>query len=340
MYSTDMHQRLEISKQASADFAQNWDGFESTLHIHTTDFKGISAAAQYLAGDKLSIPENYQFNLEDLHLIENLAYKDYVVHGMSKGVFEFIKKIIHFNPNARLLLVWHGNLAQLAHDDEQKLFSLFIHLSQLNQVEKVAFIRFDNFVDVKKQYKDPLLNAPPNLLRSVKKMNTDKPNAMKALLPAWQNIRKNLAFNVSAALGSKSIGIIEHYAELGLIPKLFPEAKLRQIKYQSDAKHLNSLIKYNVVLNVSTIDCQPMVDLETLASGTRLLGAKHAPIESFLDHQIWNLIRVENPYDVLGASAKLRELIAIDDLSWAQIVGDFIPKYELLCRESWDIFIK
>jgi hypothetical protein len=333
-----MQKPLDIVKQTNASFAQNWDEFKSTLHLHTTEFKGIGAAAHYLGGDKISIPENYQFNPQDMHLVENLAYENYIVHGMSKGIFEFVKKTIRFNPKAKLLLVWHGNLTQLSHDDELELFNLFIHVSKLNQVEKVAFIRFDNFTGIKKQFEGPLLNAPPKIFRNNNRMNIDNLNDIKALLPSWQNIRKNLAFNISAAVGSESIGLIEHYANLGLVPKLFPNAKLRQIKYLSDTKHLNSLAKYNVVLNVTTIDCQPIVDLETLASGTKLLGAKHAPIESILDHQIWSLIKVENPFDVLRASKKLRELVAIDELSWGKIVEDFIPKYELLCRESWTIF--
>lgn len=317
-------------------YSQNWTNFEDVVHVYPASYSGISAAAQYLAGRHLAVPDVWSgvIPLPIEGLDESWEIK-LVVHGMSTSLYGFVKGFLIRYPNTKLFLVWHGNLAQLTNMPEQDLFLLFCDLRKYPNFVRSSSIRFEQSAHLPTPWSGSLLNSPPRLIGNKKE---SEGSAAVALCPSWNDLRKNLFFNVSLGVQDQQLRQIQHYQDIGHMGKILSTNKLKRVTHGNTASHFERTSKVEIVLNISVIDCQPMVDLETLALGTKLLCKEHAPISKILKHPIFELIYAD-AFDFDKSKKMLKNLISLSEGEWFDLNRNFLEMYTEKSMTSWLEFL-
>jgi hypothetical protein len=318
----------------SSQFSQVWEGFESVVHIYPENYAGIGAAVSYLPGIKIGVPDNWGNEIPIVDQEDRfLETTKIVIHGMSQGLFNFVNNFLVRFPNFKMYGVWHGNLTQLAYEEERGLFLLFWELAKSKNFVKSTSIRFEQNNLLPKPWNGPILNTPPRFVLSERA----RTNSV-ALCPSWNDIRKNLIFNLAIGVSSKSLKSVHYYQDIGNINLILKSKKLQKISYKGTANHLKELSQCQIVLNATVIDCQPMVDLESLSTHTKLICSQHSPIEKISPHEIFDHIHV-NPFDFDSAKNKMEALLSMDQQLWNDMCSDFLICYDSSARLSWERFI-
>jgi hypothetical protein len=317
-------------------YSQNWDHFEDVVHAYPESYSGISAAAGYLAGRKIAVPDHWDGVIPlPVEGLDEKSKVRLVVHGMSVSLYRFVKGFVVRYPDTKLFLVWHGNMAQLTNIAEQELFLLFCDLRKYPKFERSSSIRFDQSSHLPSPWSGALLNSPPRLIGNKKQWGKSAP---VALCPSWSDLRKNLFFNIALGVQNQQLKQVQHYQEIGHLGKILNTSKLKRVNHGNRASHFERTSHATIVLNISTIDCQPMVDLETLATGTKLLCKEHAPISKILKHPIFDLIYAD-AFDFDKSKRMLNELLSLSEAEWFDLNRSFLEMYTEKSMTSWLEFL-
>ncbi len=326
-----IHRSIECEISKVSHYAPE---LEEVLHVYPKGYAGITAAAMNLPGYKIAVPQDWSNEVPVISEFDGMgSCRKLVVHGMSLGLYNFVLRLIFRFPDVRLFLVWHGNLAQLAATEEQSLYLLFCELRKQKSFVHSTSMRFDQSELLPKAWGGHLLNLPPNF-------NFEK-NLVKnnnALCPSWNDLRKNLIFNLYLGANNQSISEVHHYQPIFSAKRILDKKNVKEIAYRDAISHLSRLPKYELILNVTLIDCQPMVDLEALASGAKLLCSEHAPIKEIFPHEIFDLI-LANPFDMQKAEKKLDRLMTVNSQEWKEVSENYITGYTAYALLSWKEFL-
>jgi hypothetical protein len=322
-------------RYARANSAQR---FQRVAHIFHQNWHGIRSAAGTLPGHKVALPLHRSLRHRDLiEIIERLhgwGIQKVVFHGFSFTAVRVLKALN--GEGIACYLVWHGNLSQLVWKPEVEFFECALNACQRGRFRRAHMMKAGMGQVFPKSYEPMLLNSPP-LTGQTRLVPAFAGKTAIALVPAYSDIRKNLHSSLVGAALSQSIDEVLYYSKVhGKVPAM---ARCKRIEYTGHAKHLKLLHDIDVTVNVTTIDCHPMVDLEALAAGAMAITG---PL--FLDalekHPYTKLSQVDNPFNVKGISDRLDALKDIKSDELALIIGDYIEQLVSISQARYCEFLE
>jgi len=298
----------------------------TVLHVYHQGYLGVRAAAAALPGRKLAIGEtgSPREAADIVRLLQSSGASRVVFHGMSEIMKATAEATERLCPQLRLFGVYHGNLAQWAYAPERVDAARFLELDATGVYERSHIL---------KPGADQLLRSPsPHLLVNsaprVDVRTSEATASAVAFLPGSDNVRKNLYTNVVAADLARSVDNIWHYADLSDSPRLLRNS--RRLTYRGPDRHMNYVRAARIVLNVTVIDCHPMVDLEANVVGVPSLHANYR-LGVLDQHPAELRQQVSDPTNVDEVVAKIESTLGRQSSTVRDEVADFA---ELMTAES------
>jgi hypothetical protein len=238
----------------------------------------------------------------------------------------------------RQYLVWHGTTTQWANADEKELALRAIRMARRGEVRRFSAIRRGLHAIVgSRDYRPQLLNLPPRW--EATPTPGFRPRGKRvALAPSWNDLRKNLATNVLAAECSPWIGETRVIAESFALPRWLTAKLVRQRKLDYRSM-ISTMAASDLVLNVTTIDCHPMVDLEALTSGTPCIRGPLF-LDGLDDHPYIELTAVANPMSVEDVTQRVDAVMAMDFRELRACMADYAARLKDIALSRYADFLE
>jgi hypothetical protein len=141
---------------------------------------------------------------------------------------------------------------------------------------------------------------------------------------------------LGAALADQIDNVLYYGKIHGIVP---PMKRCKRIQYRGHDHHIALLHEIDVTVNVTTIDCHPMVDLETLgAGGISLSGPLF--LDALQTHPYTALTVIENPFSVNDIRDRLVRLCQMSNSELNEIIGDYAAALSRISLERYKTFLE
>jgi hypothetical protein len=307
------------------------------MHVFHQKWHGIRSAAGVLPGRKIGVPQDYRAHGRDRALLAAKASewgaRKAVFHGYSPAVEPLLKNLCA--EGVACYLVWHGNLAQLAWRPEVDFFSLAQRAAKRGLFRRAHMLKAGMNAIFANAFKPMLVNGPP-VMKAGRISPPFSNRPATALVPGYVDIRKNVHTSmIGCALSS--IESILHYGRIrGEFPVL---SRGKRIAYADHDQHLMLLTQIDVTVNVSVIDCHPMVEMEALAAGAMsVTGPLY--LDALQQHPYTKLSVIANPFDVEEIASRLNLLRQVKATELADIIDDYSRAIRLTSLERYAEFLE
>jgi hypothetical protein len=338
--STPPHQ-LADSAEFNADIdckhAPRDSRFDRTVHIFHQNWHGIRSAAGTLPGNKAAFPLHKGLAPADLIEIvsrfEGWGITKAVFHGFSYQAEKVLRAVT--GAGIECYLVWHGNLAQLVWEPEAQYFEAASAACRSGRFLRAHMMKAGMEKIFTNGFRPMLVNRAPDLPRSrlVAPFAGDR---VIALVPAHTDIRKNLHTNLVACATSEHISDVFYYASLAATPSIL--ARCRQVSYSGHEGHLALLSGIDICVNVTVVDCHPMVDLEALGAGAMALSGP-LNLDVLEEHEFTQLSTIQNPFSVEEIVERINRLAAMPKTEISAIIEDYKAKLNKICLSRYVEFL-
>lgn len=311
--------------------------FDGVMHVFHQQWHGIRAAAGALPGRKIAVPQNFQargrHRAAVLATAAAWAARKAVFHGYSPAVEPLLKAFCA--DGIACYLVWHGNLAQLAWRPEVDFFSLAQRAAKRGLFKRSHMLKAGMRAVFPNAFEPMLVNCPPAPKTSrISPPFSSWPAA--ALVPGFVDIRKNVHTSlIGCALSS--IELVLHYGRIrGDLPIL---ARCKRVAYDDHDRHLALLTQVDVTVNVSVIDCHPMVEMEALAAGAMSVTGPLC-LDALKGHPYTTLSVIQNPFDVDEIAARLDFIRQIEPTELSGVIEDYRRAIRSISLERYAEFLE
>jgi hypothetical protein len=311
--------------------------FNGVMHVFHQKWHGIRSAVGVLPGRKVGVPQDYQACGRDRALLTAKAsewgVRKAVFHGYSPAVEPLLKNLCA--EGIACYLVWHGNLAQLAWRPEVDFFSLAQRAAKRGLFRRAHMLKAGMDSIFANAFRPMLVNGPP-VLQSGRISPPFTTRTATALVPGYVDIRKNVHTSMIGCARS-SIESVLHYGRIrGEFPIL---SRCKRVAYKDHDQHLMLLTQIDVTVNVSVIDCHPMVEMEALAAGAMsVTGPLY--LDALQQHPYTKLSVIHNPFDVEEIASRLNFLRQVKATELAGIVDDYRRAIRMLSLERYAEFLE
>jgi hypothetical protein len=223
-------------------------------------------------------------------------------------------------------------------EDERRYAQMAIRMAREGRVKRFSAIRRGLGPIVgERNFAPQLVNMPPRVNSSQVRRRPPRSGRYSALAPSWNDLRKNLATNVLAAQTVNSVDSIYVVAKDFELPKWI-STKVKKVGYRDHASMLELMATMDIVLNVTTIDCHPMVDLEAMSVGTPCV---RGPL--FLDglenHPYVRLTAVDNPMSVEDVAHCIGQVLATNEGELIGMMDDYKRQLHELSTQRYAEFL-
>ncbi|MEY8174954.1 MULTISPECIES: class I SAM-dependent methyltransferase [Burkholderia] len=329
--------------QATRDtmYANSDTRFDRVCHIFHNDWMGIRSAVGALPGYKLAIPSSTGIPVHEIEVImqrlHDHAIEKIVLHGISDSMYALTRALAD-NGFDEQYLVWHGTTAQWVWEDERRYAQMAIRMAREGRVKRFSAIRRGLGPIVgERNFAPQLVNMPPKVDNGQVRRRPPRSGSYSALAPSWNDLRKNLATNVLAAHTVKSVDSIYVVAKDFELPKWI-STKVKKVGYRDHASMLELMATMDIVLNVTTIDCHPMVDLEAMSVGTPCV---RGPL--FLDglenHPYVRLTAIDNPMSVEDVARCIAQVLDTGERELVDLMDDYKRQLHELSAQRYAEFL-
>ncbi|MBU9439697.1 methyltransferase domain-containing protein [Burkholderia multivorans] len=329
--------------QATRDtmYANSDTRFDRVCHIFHNDWMGIRSAVGALPGYKLAIPSSTGIPVHEIEVImqrlHDHAIEKIVLHGISDSMYALTRALAD-NGFDEQYLVWHGTTAQWVWEDERRYAQMAIRMAREGRVKRFSAIRRGLGPIVgERNFAPQLVNMPPKVDNGQVRRRPPRSGSYSALAPSWNDLRKNLATNVLAAHTVKSVDSIYVVAKDFELPKWI-STKVKKVGYRDHASMLELMATMDIVLNVTTIDCHPMVDLEAMSVGTPCV---RGPL--FLDglenHPYVRLTAIDNPMSVEDVARCIAQVLDTGERELIDLMDDYKRQLHELSAQRYAEFL-
>ncbi|CCD38273.1 Methyltransferase type 11 [Candidatus Paraburkholderia kirkii UZHbot1] len=330
--------------QATRDtmYANADERFGTVCHIFHHDWVGMRSAVGALPGWKLSISSANVMPVRDIEVIIGLLQHHritkLVMHGISDSMYALSRSLTKVGYDQQYL-VWHGTTTQWVWDDERRFAQRAIQMAREGKVRRFSAIRRGLGPIVgERNFAPQLVNMPPRFADGAVAHRVHRGNACSALAPSWNDLRKNLATNVLAAQTVDRVSDIYVVAKNFDLPKWLAP-KVCKVPYRDHTSMLEMMATMDIVLNVTTIDCHPMVDLEAMSVGTPCVRGPLF-LDGLEDHAYVRATSVDNPMSVEGVGRCIDRVLGIEALELQGMVNDYKRALLELSRERYAEFLE
>jgi hypothetical protein len=327
---------LLFNADCDCRYAQPDPRFAGVAHVFHQNWLGIRSAVGALPGDKIAAPPERELTAKDrTTLLAQLAawgVDKAIFHGFSPATASILKALCA--EGICCYLVWHGSLAQLALRPEVDFFEAALRAANRGLFKRAHMLKAGMECVFPNAFRPMLFNSVPYV--TTKRLCPPfAEGAAVALVPAHTDIWKNLHTSlVGAALSS--IETVFHYGKVrGNISVL---KRCRRVRYDGHERHLSLLSQVDVAVNVTVIDCHPMVPLESLAAGAPCVTGPLF-LDALQDHPYTIATTVSNPFDVKGMAWRLNSLRMMNSSELIQIIDDYRAATRKLSLERYMEFL-
>ncbi|MEZ2309413.1 class I SAM-dependent methyltransferase [Paraburkholderia sp. RCC_158] len=329
-------QSVQDTKYANFD-----DRFSGVCHIFHNDWMGIRSAVGALPGWKYSISSTRNLPLQEVELfisrLSQHSIQKIVFHGISDPMYGLSRALAKVGFDLQYL-VWHGTTAQWVWDDERRYAQKAIQMAREGKIRRFSAIRRGlGPVVGDRNFAPQLVNMPP---RIEERLIQRQPSSHECnlLAPSWNDLRKNLATNVLAAQSVQRVKKVYVIAKDFSMPNWLA-SKLEKIPYRSHTSMLELMATMDLVLNVTTIDCHPMVDLEAMSVGTPSIRGPLF-LDGLEDHPYARMTTVENPMNVEDAAHCIERTLKTDPREVREMMNDYKLRLLELSRQRYMEFLE
>jgi SAM-dependent methyltransferase len=348
-------QSVEIPIEAHAENDQfEWNALQDTryshhcaklrhvLHIFHKEWYGIRAAAGSLPGAKLAIPANIELRhasvLEIYNAILRNRYPRIVFHGVSKNAVKLIEFFSSRGLADIVYVVMHGAPAQWPHEPERRAAFAAIDLLRASKVRRLHFLKEGFRYPVDGLFKPMLFNLSPLFSGEARFRRKEELTDGAAFAPSWTDFRKNLYTNVLAASISEHVRAVWFYGAGVELPSPLSRKLVRQIYVTRDLT-FELMAKASICLNVTLVDCHPMVNVEAQAIGCPCLrGDLH--LDALEDHPYLTLTNVCDATSVGEIHAKIEKVLSVPKAEMEAMTLDYQAQSDEVARARYLDFLE
>ncbi|SAK69575.1 methyltransferase domain-containing protein [Caballeronia ptereochthonis] len=330
--------------QATRDtmYANADERFGTVCHIFHHDWVGMRSAVGALPGWKLSIPSANGMPVRDIEVVIGLmqehGVRKLVMHGISDPMYALSRSLTRAGYDQQYL-VWHGTTTQWVWDDERRFAQRAIQMAREGKIRRFSAIRRGLGPIVgERNFAPQLVNMPPLIADGAVAHRSHRSDRCSALAPSWNDLRKNLATNVLAAQTVDCVDDIYVVAKNFDLPKWLAP-KVRKVPYRDHTSMLEMMATMDIVLNVTTIDCHPMVDLEAMSVGTPCVRGPLF-LDGLEDHAYVRATAVDNPMSVEDVSRCIDRLLGIEAQELQGMMNDYKRALLELSRQRYMEFLE
>jgi len=280
-------------------FANSDSRFGGVAHVCHQEWVGIRAAVGSLPGSKLAIKSTLALAPREVEEIaaefRSLGIDRLVFHGMSDPMQRLARALKRSMP-VEMHVVWHGSPAMWLNEAERECFNLALALLHDGVVRRFHGMRrgMDPVINHRGAYAKQLFNPPP--VAGIRRVGAWRTDGAVAFSPSWNLLHKNLGTNLAAANVSPRIGQIWAMAQDGQA-MCGKSKRYRRLSARTPLEIMQAMSSADLVLNVSLVDCHPMVDMEALSVGTPCLRGPLF-LDALEDHPYVAATEVANPLSV------------------------------------------
>ena len=307
-------------------YAHRGHGLDNVLHVFQQQWFGIRAAAGSLPGHKLAVgPEGALDNASKRVLareIQQLKPQRIVVHGMSDAMGDLVEMLAAMGMSEHVFVVIHGAPAQWCSPQEARYAFRAFELGRSKKIRRLHVMKPGFELPDVPLYQPILMNMSPLLPNN--NVIVDVVSASKSgevLIPGWSGWRKNVQTNALAAAlcnSVKSIWVFDHTLTL---PGSLNE-KIRKIDYKDREQTFGLIEMVDVVMNVSIVDCHPMVHIEAQKHGKACMRGPLF-LDALEDHPYIKLTQVSDVTSVAEIRSTLEKLLAVPVLERSELAMDY-----------------
>jgi hypothetical protein len=328
---------VEYDAKADTRYAREAPSFAHVAHIFHQNWHGIRSAAGVLPGHKVALPQSKLRHDELLELIarlHNWGIRKAVFHGFSHLANHVLKAVS--GADIACYLVWHGSLAQLVLEPEVEFFNLALAACQTGRLRRAHMMKAGMGDIFPRSYEPVLLNSPPITGRSRLIAAFGSDHAV-ALVPAHTDIHKNIHTSLTGAALSDAIDDVLYFGKVrGRISAI---ERCKRIKYRGHTKYLDMLHDIDVVVNVTAIDCHPMVEMEALGAGAMALTGPRF-LDALQKHPFTRLSTIDNPFSVKDIRDRLGVLRAMDNTELQEMMSRYTAELTSISHNRYSEFLE
>ncbi len=156
--------------------------------------------------------------------------------------------------------------------------------------------------------------------------------------PGWSGWRKNVYTNVLAAAMSERIRSIWIYAKDLDLPSLFSD-KLRAWDYSTREFTFELIAQSSLCLNVSLVDCHPMVNVEAQTIGRPCLRG-NLYLDALEEHPYVKLTNVNDITSVAEIRDGIERVLSVPSSEMQEIILDYQAKSDDVARSRYLEFLE
>ncbi len=304
-------------------YAHTIPALEKLLHIFSSEWVGLRAAAGAFPGTKLALPAEAPVSQETLDRVArqilDLKPRRIVVQGMSDNLLALIERLGKLKLADHVYVVFQGAPAQWWSPAEARYASICFSLAQRGAIKGLHVLKPAFEFPTPRLYKPMLFNLSPKLVQPVE---PPPPGGNgRVFVPGWAGWRKNIHTNaLGAALSEKVTEVCAYAGDLTLPEPL--SSKIRIVPYSSREQTFELIASSSLLLNVSLVDCHPMVHLEAQSLGRASIRGPLF-LDALEDHQYIQLTTVRDVTSATEIKCVVDKLLVIPGAERLQLATDY-----------------
>ena len=309
-------------------YAHVGHGLDCVLHIFQQQWVGIRAAAGSLPGHKLAVGTEESLDRvakrELVRQIEQLAPQRVVVHGMSDALGDLVDALARKGWSERLFIVIHGAPAQWCSQNEARYAFRAFDLGRSRKIRRLHVMKPGFELPDVPLYKPMLLNLSPVISRENPNGEYWSASSTKTgvvLMPGWSGWRKNVHTNALAAALCDSVKYILVFDHSLVLPGSLNK-KIRKMVFEDREQTFNLIQTVDAVMNVSIVDCHPMIHIEAQQFGKVCLRGPLF-LDALEDHPYVKLTQVVDVTSIIEIRSTLDRVLSIPLLERRSLAYDY-----------------
>lgn len=326
-------------------YAHGGHGLDGVLHIFQQQWVGIRAAAGSLPGHKLAVGTEESLDRvakrELVRQIEQLAPQRVVVHGMSDALGGIVDALAGKGWSERLFIVIHGAPAQWCSEHEARYAFRAFDFGRSRKIRRLHVMKPGFELPDVPLYQPMLFNLSPVISR-------DDPNgecwsassAEKGviLIPGWSGWRKNVHTNALAAALCDSVESILVFDHDLVLPGLL-NRKIRKTVFKDREQTFDLMRTVDAVMNVSIVDCHPMVHIEAQQFGKTCLRGPLF-LDALEDHPYVKLTQVFDVTSIIEIKSTLERVLSVPLLERQGLACDYQRQNDRVSIDRYREFLE
>jgi hypothetical protein len=319
-------------------FAHRDTQLESVIHVFHKEWHGIRAACGSLPGQKVAIPETEMSDIQlDALLREIISrYRSKVVfHGMSVNFERIISGLARRGFKEALYIVFHGSPAQWWNATERKLAFAAIELAQKGIIQRLHIIKSGMELPDIDLFRPMLLNISPKLPATSKVQKEEK---YTVFIPGWGNWIKNVFGSALGAASNSKVAKIWVFAKDLELPGSLNN-KLQQLMPREREATFTLYQRAQLTLNISLVDCHPMVNVESQTVGTPCLRS-NLHLDCHEDHPYIGIVNVNNNNSTQAIKDGIERVQAVPTAEMRDMIFDYQKLIDLISLDRYKEFLE